>query len=245
MSQYGKITDFESENRIFINTPLTEYTLNNEEIKNDPIVYFNSTTQRAVKLIFPTTFDSGHKIDAYQGFAQGLGDIIVKAPFQSPVLDTFQKPDFVKLIALPNSKIKIIELDNTICAYAVVNPSLFIDSSSAEITSYRDRYRLHVYNTGTSSLEFGLDNIPIEAGWSGISRYNLEPNQEQYVPKGSDAYIFQYINWSSTSGQAPEGGEIIGDFTKVSNDTKTVDITDNSDGTFTFTLYKNTKFTLL
>jgi len=181
----------------------------------------------------------------YQGFDQGLGDIVIDAPFQSPVLDTFQKPDFVKLITLPNSKVKIIELKNTICAYAVVDPSLFVDGAAAEIASYRDRYRLRIYNIGTSSLEFGLDNVPIEPGWAGISRYNLEVIQSQYVPKGSDAYISQYITWGTLGGQAPEGGRLVSDFTKLSDASKTVDITDNGDGTFIFNLYKNTKFTLL
>ena len=232
-------------NRLFINTPLTSYTLTNEEIKNDPIVYFSSTSKRTVTLNFPATFDDGHTIEAYQGFAQGLGDIVIDAPFQSPVLDTFRKPDSIKVVTLPNSKVKIIELENTICAYATVDPSLFINGANAEISSYRSRYRLHVYNIGATGLEFGLDDIPIEAGWSGVSRYNLEANKKQYIPKGSDAYVFQYITWSSSGGLAPEGGQLGGDWTKVSNDSKTVDITDNTDGTFTFNLYKNTIFTLI
>ena len=226
-------------NRLFIETPLTSYTLTNEEIKNDPIVYFSSTSERTVTLNFPVTFDSGHTIDTYQGFAQGLGDIVIDAPFQTAALDTFRKPDFINLVTLSGSKVRIVELENTICAYAIVDPSLFIDGTTAEIASYRSRYRLRVYNTGASSLEFGLDDIPIEANWPGLGRYNLEPNQEQYIPKGGDAYIFQYITWSSGGGQAPEGGQIGGNWTKVSDDSKTVDITDNNNGTFTFTLYKN------
>ena len=232
-------------NRLFIETPLTSYTLTNEEIKNDPIVYFSSTSERTVTLNFPVAFDSGHTIDSYQGFAQGLGDIVIDAPFQSPILDTFRKPDFVSLVTLPNSKVKIIELESTICAYAVVNPALFINDTAAEIAEYRSRYRMRVFNTGTSSLEIGLDDMPIESGWSGVSRYNLDPNQEQYIPKGSDAYVFQYISNSSTGGQAPEGGELVVDWTKVSDDSKTVDITDNNNGTFTFTLYKNVMFTFV
>ena len=230
-------------NRLFIDTALTSYTLTNKEIKNDPIVYFNSTSQRSVTLNFPVTFDSGHTVEAYQGFSQGLGDIIVDAPFQTAALSTFRKPDFIRVVTVSNSKVKIIELKNTICAYAIVDPSLFINGTTAEITSYMSRYRLRVYNIGASSLEFGLDDIPIETGWSGVSRYNLEVNKKQYIPKGGDAYIFQYITWSSGGGQAPEGGQIGGNWTKVSDGSKTVDITDDTDGTFIFILYKNTRLT--
>jgi hypothetical protein len=232
-------------NRLFIDTALTSYTLTNEEIKNDPIVNFNSTTERTVTLNFPSTFDGGHVVDAYQGFDQGLGDIVVDAPFQTTTLDTFEKPDFVGLVTLPNSKVRIVELENTLCAYAIVDPSLFIDGTSAEITSYKSRYRLRIYNTGTSSLEFGLDDIPIESGLSNIGRYSLVPSQEQYVPKSDDAYVFQNISWGSTGGSAPEGGSITGNWTRVSNNGKTVDITDNVNGAFTFTLFKNARVTFV
>ena len=225
-------------NRIFIDTALTSYTLTNEEIKNDPIIYFNSTSQRTVTLNFPVTFDTGHPIEVYQGFSQGLGDIIIDAPFQSPALDTFQKPDFMSLITLPNSKVRIMGVERTIVAFAVVNPNLFLNATTAEITGYRSRYRMRIFNTGTISLEVGLDDIPIDIGWTGVSRYTLEVSEEKYIPKNNDAYVLQTIGWSSSGGQAPEGGKIIFDWTKVSDDSKTVEITDNTNGSITFTLYK-------
>jgi len=231
-------------NRIFIETDSFTYALSREEIKNDPIVYFTSTTQRDVRLNFPTTFEGGHTVEAYQGFSQGLGDIIVDAPFQSPLLNTFQRPDAVSFITLSNSKIRILELGDTVCAYANVNPNLFINITAGEITSYRDRYRLRIYNTGSSSLEFGLDDIPIESGWSSVGRYSLLPNQEKYVPLAADTYVFQYTNWGSTGGIAPEGGRVVASFTRLSDHSKTVEITSNSNGTYTFTLYKKTLLTL-
>lgn len=232
-------------NRLFIDTALTTYTLTNEEIKDDPIIFFNSTSERTVTLNFPVAFDAGHTVEAYQGFDQGLGDIIIDAPFQSPVLGTFRKPDFVSLITLLNSKVRIMGVERTIAAFAIVSPLLFIDGTAAEITSYRSRYRMRIFNTGTNALEVGLDDIPIETGWTGVSRYTLEISEEKYIPKGSDAFLLQTIGWSSAGGQAPEGGEIVFDWTKISDDSKTVDITGNENGSITFTLFKRPLLTFI
>lgn len=230
--------------RLFIQTAGSSYDLTAEEIKGDPIIFFSSTTTRTVTINFPSTFEEGHNIDCYQGFPQGLGDIVIVGPFFSPFLAKYRKPDFISVATLPASKIKLKTVERVISAFATLDPSSFSDGTAGEVP-YRERYRIRAYNTGTNSLEIGLDDIPIEAGWTGVSRYTLEASEEKYIPKGADGFLLQTIGWASSGGTAPEGGRIVFDWTKVSDATKTVDITDNTNSSITFTLYKKPLITLV
>lgn len=231
-------------NRLFIEEAGASYNLSAEEIKGDPIIFFTSTTTRTVTVNFPGTFEEGHNIDCYQGFPQGLGDIVIAGTFFSPFLANYRKPDFISVATLPSSKIKLKTVERVISAFAILDPASFSDGTAAEVT-YRSRYRLRAYNTGSISLEIGIDDVPIEAGWTGVSRYTLEASEEKYIPKGADGFVLQTIGWSSTGGSAPEGGQIIYDWTKVSDSTKTVDITDNTNSSVTFTLYKRPLLSLI
>jgi len=206
-------------NRLFINTSQTNYTLTNEEIKNDPVIYFSNDVIRTVTLTFPATYDAGHTVDVYQDFEQGLGNIAVSASFQSPAITTFDKPDFIRLLTTPGNQVRLDETEYTVVATAVVSPSLFNDTVAGELGSYRYRYRMRVFNTGNSEIEVGLDNIDIETGWSGVSRYTLEITEQKYIPKASDGFLMQTVTWASNGGFAPEGALIRFDWTKSSDNT--------------------------